>query len=189
MSDHDIECISPAEALKRLREGSRLIDVRADHEFAASVVLHMAGPRHFDAGVDDRGFDVLPEKDREPLGIVDAVLQRQHDRLRRQAAGERLAGVFGVAGFHANENEIGPIDRNRVGCRAGGNAVAERRRIEQQAVGVDGLDMRPAADEQNVMPGAREQAAEIAADCACAENRDPHVRPFAISARRRSARR
>lgn len=43
MSDHDIECISPAEALKRLREGARLIDVRDAHEFA---VQHARGARN-----------------------------------------------------------------------------------------------------------------------------------------------
>src|SRR5690606_15528037 len=43
MSENDVECISPAEALKRLREGAALIDVRADHEFA---VIHARGARN-----------------------------------------------------------------------------------------------------------------------------------------------
>ena len=60
------------------------------------MMLYMTGARHFNAGVDDRGLDVSPENRREPLGIVDAVLQRKNGRLPSETAGERFAGRLGA---------------------------------------------------------------------------------------------
>jgi hypothetical protein len=47
--------------------------------------------------------------------------------------------------------------------------------IEQQAMGVDGIDMRLAADEGHVMAGLQEQASVIAPDRSGADDRDLHV--------------
>ena len=113
MSDHDIECISPAEALKRLREGARLIDVRDAHEFA---VRHARGARnvprerliaepHRDLG-DEAVCLLICQSGKRSLDAAAAlrglepclveVLQHPHacKRVQRDAAGEdQLVGA------------------------------------------------------------------------------------------------
>ena len=111
MSDHDIECISPAEALKRLREGARLIDVRADHEFAVS---HARGARnvHKDRLLADPGGEM-------DVGTTCLLIcqsgRRSHDAaITLQARGFRVMSVEGGTSRWASEglplNEAGDAD-------------------------------------------------------------------------------
>jgi hypothetical protein len=88
----------------------------SDQQLAAPVVADMARAGHLDRDIDHRGDHLASERRREPLRIVDAVLQREDGRLALEVRRQRLAGSFGVGGFHRKEHE--PRAARSVGCAA-----------------------------------------------------------------------
>ena len=83
--------------------------------------------------------------------------------------------VFGIGRLHAKQHQVrrgegGCVDR---GLR--GQVSPEVLQLQQQAICVDGVDMRLSADEGNIMAGAQQEAAVVASDGSGADDRDLHV--------------
>ena len=118
----------------------------------------------------------------QALCIVDAVLQAENGGLRPQASGERAAGLLGIGGFDAHQHQIGRGQRGGVGRGLGGQVSFESFGVEQQAMGIDGVDMLLPADEGHVMPGPQQQSPVIASDRAGTDDRDFHalLLPYAL---------
>ena len=104
-----------------------------DHELAAAVVADVAGARHFHRHVDHRGNHLAAERRRQPLRVVDAVLQRQDGRIALDMGRERLAGGFGVGRFHREEDELGAAYGIRLGARLQLDVLVECVGLQPQA--------------------------------------------------------
>ena len=169
-----------AGGLKRLRQ--RFARGRgADGEVAAAVMPDVAGPGHLAADIDDYGNDGVAGDRAQTLRIVDAVLQAENGCFRPQASGERPAGLLGIGRLHANQHQIGRGERGCVGRGLGGQVSFESLGVEQQAMGIDGVDMRLPADERHVMPGPQQQSPIVASDRSGADDRDLHAfLPYAL---------
>ena len=153
----------------------------ADGEVAAAVMPDMAGPGHLAADIDDDGNDGVAGDRAQTLRIVDAVLQAENGCFRPQVSGQRPAGLFGIGRLHANQHQIGRGERRCIGRGPGGQVAFESLGVQQQAVGVDGVDMRLPADERHVMPGPQQQSSIVASDRSGADDRDLHaLLPYAF---------
>ena len=111
----------------------------------------------------------------QPLRIVDAVLQAEDGCVRPQASGQRAAGLFGIGRLDAEQHEVGRGEGGCVGRGFRGQVALEALHVQQQAMRVDGVDMRLPADEGDVMPGPQQQAAIVASDGSGADDRDLHA--------------
>ena len=161
-------------ACKRLRQ--RFARGRgADGEVAAAVMPDMAGPGHFAADIDHRGNDGVADDRGKTRRIVDAVLQAENGCFRPQVSGERSAGLLGVGRLDADQHQVGRGKRGGVGRGFGGQVAVEALGVEQQAMGVDGVDMRLPADEGHVMSGPEQQAPIVAADGSGTDDCDLHA--------------
>ena len=155
----------PGPARKRLHQ--RFARGRGtDGEVAAAVMPDMAGPGHLAADIDHHGTNGVAAGDRgKTRRIVDAVLQAENECFRQQASGERPAGLLGIGRLHANQHQIGRGKRGCVGRGFGGQVAVESLGVQQQAMGVDGIDMRLPADERHVLPGPQQQPPIAASYC------------------------
>ncbi len=116
----------------------------------------------------------------ETFGGIQPVLDRD-DRgvVAHQRRGLRRCTV-GVVRFHPEQNEIHRADvGGGIGGRRADDELVENIVVgdfaQRQAVGTNGVEMRPARNEGHVMPRAREPAADISADCPGAEDCDFHA--------------
>ena len=125
----------------------------ADGEVAAAVMPDVAGPGHLAADIDHHRNDGVADDRGKARRIVDAVLQAENGCVRPQPFGERPAGLLGIGRLHANQHQIGRAERSCIGRGFGGELAVESLGVQQQAMGVDGVDMRLPADERHVMPG------------------------------------
>ena len=135
----------------------------------------MAGPGHLAADIDDDRNDGVAGDGGKTRRIVDAVLQAENGCFRQQASGERPAGLLGIGRLHAHQHQIGRGKRGCVGRGFGGQVAVESLGVEQQAMGVDGVDMRLPADERHVMPGPQQQSPIVASDRSGTDDRDLHA--------------
>ncbi len=111
------------------------------------------------------------------IGIVDAVLQADDDRLGRSMARDQLGHVGGGAALDGDEHDLG---RGQRSARVGGQRQRRGRQCavgavevgDAQAVPGDGVGQRRAQQQGDVAPGQRQAAAHIAADAAGAGNDD-----------------
>ena len=159
---------------KRLRQ--RFAGGRgADRKTAAAVMLDVAGAGHAAADIDRRRYHRVADDGGKTLRIVDAVLQAENGGFRPQSPRQRPAGGFGIGRFHADQHQVGRGEGGGVGRGLRRQVSLEPRHIQQQAMGVDGVDMRLPADEGHVMPGAQQQAAIVASDRSGADDRDLHA--------------
>ena len=113
----------------------------------------VAGPGHLAADIDDNGNDGVAGDCGETRRIVDAVLQAENGCVRPQPSGQRSSGLLGIGRLHANQHQGGRAERSCIGRGFGGEVSFESLGVQQQAMGVDGVDMRLPADERHVMPG------------------------------------
>ena len=79
------------------------------------------------------------------------------------------------ADFTQTSTQVGRGKRGCVGRGFGGQVAVESLGVEQQAMGVDGVDMRLPADEGHVMPGPQQQPAIVASDRSGTDDRDLHA--------------
>ncbi len=135
----------------------------------------VAGPGHLAADIDHHGNDGVADDGGKTRRIVDAVLQAENGCFRLHVSGERSAGLLGVGRLHANQHQVGRGKRGCVGRGFGGQAAVEGLGVEQQAMGVDGVDMRLPADECHVMAGTEQQSPIVAPDRSSTDDRDLHA--------------
>ena len=105
---------------------------------------------------------------------LDAILQRQDDgagRGERREHRERRAVVVGLDG---EEHQVLRAHvRRRVGC-AGVDRELATRRADGQPTLTNGRQVRAAREERDLVSGARQQGAVIAADGSGSDDSDPH---------------
>jgi hypothetical protein len=163
-----------AGGLQRLRQRSAR-GRGADGEVAAAVVPDMAGPGHLAADIDhDRNDGVAGDRGKTRR-IVDAVLQAENGCFRPQASGERPAGLLGIGRLHANQHQVGRGEGGCVSRGFGGQVAVESLGVQQQAMGVDGVDMWLPADERHVMSGPQQQSPIVASDRSGTDDCDLHA--------------
>jgi hypothetical protein len=131
-------------------------------------------PGHFGGDIDHGGRHFLRQPCLRALGVVHAVLQRQHQRAGLEVRAHRRGGALGVGGFDAQQHQIGFAQRAESGVGRDRHLRAERAGFEPQPVAADGLDVRRPADQRHRMTGARQHAAVITADRAGAHHRNLH---------------
>jgi hypothetical protein len=150
---------------------ARLSGQIANHEIPAAVVLQVPGSGHLGRDIDHRRHHGLRDACLDALGVVDAVLQVDDDRVCSEVRRDLRGGLLGVGGFHAEEHEPGALHRRRLGARLDADQLVELLPLEMQARGAERIHVLRAADQRDAMPAAREHAAEKAADRARAEHR------------------
>jgi len=101
---------------------------------------------------------------RQLVGAVDAILQRQDDRVRRAQGWQPRQHRRVVIAFDGEQDEIGWSDLLRLagGLRAAHDEVAEGTPYQQPAF-ADGAQMRAAGNEGDLMAGPRQPRAIISA--------------------------
>ncbi len=167
----EISVGTPA-AAQRLRHGFARRR-RLDHQFAAAVVLDVAGAGHLGRDVNDRRCDLPRRQHRaQPVGVVHAVLQAQHQRARRQVRLDLCAGGFGIGGLDAEQDEVRALDGTGVRAGRDPHVLVEGPGFHAQAVAGNGVHVLRPRDQHDVMAGAGQHAAEVAADGACAHHGD-----------------
>ncbi len=105
--------------------------------------------------------------------VVDAVLQVDHDGIAVEEWRNLRGGLLSISGFHAEEDEPGSAHRFGVSAGLDRNMLVEPGALEMQALRLECVDVDRPADERDLVPGARQHAAEEAAHCARAEHRHP----------------
>jgi hypothetical protein len=105
---------------------------------------------------------------------VDAVLERYDDAGAHERTHLRRRRVD-VPQLHAEHRDVDGLER----CGIVGHADLRQhdvagRRLDAQTAGTQRVEVRAACDERHVVTALRELRAEIAADAARADHRDPH---------------
>src|SRR6266481_4907261 len=67
---------------------------------------HVPRSSHLDRDVDHGGNHLAPERGGEALRVVDAVLQREDDRIALEVWGERGAGALRIGRLHREEHQL-----------------------------------------------------------------------------------
>ena len=111
----------------------------------------------------------------QTLRIVDAVLQAEDRCVRPQVAGQRTTGSFRIGRLHANQHQVRRREGGGVERGLRGQVAFETLHVQQQAMGIDGVDMRLPADEGHVVAGPEQQAAIVTSDGSGADDRDLHA--------------
>ena len=143
-----------------------------DDQLAAAVVLHMAGPGHLRRDVHHRRGHRLRHGLAQPLGVVDAVLHRQQQRVRAEVRRQRLRRRHRVGRLHAEQHQLRAAGRGGLGVGAQADLFVEHPRLHAQAVIADRRHVGRPPDQRHVMAGARQHAAEEAAHRAGAHHGD-----------------
>src|ERR1700719_2017205 len=120
-------------------------------------------PGHFDAEIY-RGRDhFLWQQRAQSVRVLDAVLQRQHHRIRCKMRLDGSRTTFGVGGLHAKEHELrAPHYAHFSACRDA-NAFVEGFRFEPEPLTLARLDELRAPNQQHIVSGARQLEAVVAA--------------------------
>ena len=113
------------------------------------MVSHVAGPRHLRAYEHDRRDHAPGELRREPRGVVDAVLEAEHDGIRREMRRELRRGLLAIGGFDAAQHELCARSRGGLGARARHDALVEGSRLHAQARAANRVDVRRAPDQRD----------------------------------------
>src|SRR6478672_8662239 len=101
----------------------------------------MPRPCHFDADIY-RGCDhFLWQQRAQSVRVLDAVLHRQHHRIRRKMRLDGSRTAFGVVGFHAKEHELDALHRAPLGAGSDANVFVEGSRFEPEPLTLDRLDV------------------------------------------------
>jgi hypothetical protein len=140
------------------------------------MMAHMACASHFRRHIHDGGCNPLPHARAQALDIVDAVLQAQHQRIVSQKRRYFGSSAIGIGGFHTKQHQLRAGHGLRRSFRAHRQACTESAGFEQQTALANRFDMTRPADQGELVAGASQHAAVIAADRACAHHRDPHRR-------------
>src|SRR5688500_1412674 len=126
----------------------------------------MAGARHFHRDIDHRGDHLASKRRRQPLRIVDAILQGEDGRLALQMRRQRLAGRFGVGGLHRKEHEARAARAVGSGARIEFDEFIKLIGLQAQAGAPDCFDMLRPGDQGDLVSGAGKHGAVVAADSA-----------------------
>jgi len=149
-----------------------------DGQLAAAEMAHMAGAGHGRGHVDHGGSHGhgRAQHGAHALVVVHAVLHGQHQSARRQVR-LHLAGRFlGGRGLDAEHHHIGIAHGAGLGRCLHGHLNVQCRRLQPQAMLLHGLHMGGTANQRDLVAGAGQQCAEIAAHGACAHDGDAQRR-------------
>ena len=138
--------------------------------------MHHARRRNRGADLRHAAHDVLDAQDGDQtLERIDAVLQRDHRRVRPDQRLNGFAGAFDVPQLDAEQHEIDRSDGSRVVGRLGRNDVCfATSAFDFQAIGFHGGQMCAARDEGDVRTGLGQRCPEGTADTASPDYRDFH---------------
>jgi hypothetical protein len=137
------------------------------------MVLHVPRTRHLGGHVHHSGgHGVVWQDGAQPLGVVHAVLQAQHQRVGFHIRADQGAGRFGVGGLHTEQHQVGALHRAGLAAGAQAQVLIERGGLQAQAVARDCLHVLRPRDQRYRVPGARQHAAKVAAHGACAHDGD-----------------
>ena len=125
----------------------------------------------------DTARHMLPAENAAQLSFtVYAVQKRDYHRVAAQQGPAELAGTFGVIELGCEEHDVDGADASGIIGGAGRLDVrVTARTLHAQAAIPDGLEMRAARDEADVVSRRRQARAEITADPAAAHDRNLHV--------------
>ena len=134
------------------------------------------------AGRDDRRRDVggagedtfLADGVGHRVGAGDAVLQRQHHRLRPAQLGQQRQHLRVGVGLDREDDEIDGTDAGRVVLGLDPHHVIAERAPHLQAALADGAQVGAAGDQRDALAAARETRPVIAPDRAGADDGDVH---------------
>jgi hypothetical protein len=116
----------------------------------------MPRPGHFGPHIY-RGCDhLLLQQRAEPVRILDAVLQRQHHRVRREMRLDGSRTAFGIGGLHAKEHKLCALHRAGFGAGSDPNAFVDGLCFEPEPVTFDRLDALRAPDQHHIVSAARQ---------------------------------
>src|SRR5258708_10838008 len=122
--------------------GLRLLD----DQFAATMMPDMPRPGHFGPDIHDGCDHFLWQQRAQSVRVLDAVLQRQHQRIRRKMRLDGTRTPFRVGGLHAKEHELRALHRAPFGAGRDANVFVEGLRFEPDALTLDRLDELRAPD-------------------------------------------
>jgi hypothetical protein len=101
----------------------------------------MPRPGHFGPDIHGGCDHFLLQQRAQSVRVLDAVLHRQHQRIRRKMRPDGSRTAFGVAGFRAKEHELRALHRAPLGAGRDANVFVESLRFEPEPVTLDRLDM------------------------------------------------
>ncbi len=136
------------------------------------------------AGGDDRAGNIGgaahdrlgSENSREPLGSVDAILQRDDGGVGPDDWPDHLAGAFDIPEFDCEQHIIDVADAgDLVGSLGRPDLDFAAVAFDAQAVFAHRRDMRATGDKDDIRPRLGERGAVNRADAAGADNCDPHA--------------
>src|SRR5713226_98204 len=112
-----------------------------DNQFAATMMPDMPRPGHFGPDIY-RGCDhFLLQQRAQSVRVLDAVLQRQHHRIRRKMRLDGSRTAFGIGGLHAKEHELCALHDAYFGACRNANVLVEGLRFEPETLTLDRLDV------------------------------------------------
>jgi hypothetical protein len=139
------------------------------------MMFDMTRSRHLGADVNHRGNDERVDDGTKALRVVDTILQAQDDRIVSQSRGKGGPGSLRVGRLHAEQDELGCLERRHIRGRSRAQMLLLRLHLEKEAVRIDRVDVRFSADERDVVPGPDEQSSEVTSDGSGADDRDFHL--------------
>ena len=112
----------------------------------------------------------------QPVGGLDAILQRNHDGIPTDERPHALRGVRNLPGLDADQHDVDRAQRRRIvgGGRRLDHEVAGDAR-HPKAARADGRQVLSPGDEGHVLAGLGQPPAEVASHCAGSEDRDAHA--------------
>ena len=128
------------------------------------MVSDVPRPGHLGSNINDRGDHRLLQHRREPLRIVDAILQAQDDGGAVEVRRHRGRGAIGIGGFDAKEHDLRAPKNAGIGARFDGDGAKPGIHFQPQRVRAHGLDVRRPTDHSYFMPRQREHRAVVAPD-------------------------
>src|SRR5262249_44070357 len=99
-----------------------------------------------------------------PLGVIHAVLHADHHRRGAQVRLQLACGFFCVRSLHAEQDQMRIVHGGQVGGGANADVFVHLESIDQQAVALDGRDVRRPPDQGHRHAAARQHSTEVASN-------------------------
>jgi hypothetical protein len=114
------------------------------------VVLDVTRSRHCGGDVDNDRHDSAIDNGGKPIRIIDAVLKAQQNGVGFEVGCDLPSSLLGIAGFHAEEDDVGIGDAIRIGRGSDGHRVGFLANLQEQASLGNGVDVVLAADQRDL---------------------------------------
>ena len=128
--------------------------------------------RHLGRNPDDGREGVAARPLPETRRVLDAVLEAEDGGTLGEVRRERARRLFRVPRLHGDEDEARSSRCSGVRRRGDAHALRERRRLEEEALGGDRVDVARPSDERDRDARPGQHPAEVAPDRARAEDGD-----------------